>query len=73
MHNVIEMVGEVLELGIMIAGLPIGIIAIIFGLCDDSVQKELKNYKIKKNKKKERLELVKISGENSFDKEKEYV
>lgn len=73
MHNVIEIIGELLEIGIMIAALPIGIIAVIFGFCDDSVQKELNNYKIKKNKKQKRLELVKVSGENSFDEKKEYV
>ena len=73
MHTVIEIIGEVLEFGIMISMLPVVIIMILLGFCDDSVQKELKNYKIKKNKKQERLELVKISGENRFDEEKEYV
>jgi len=73
MHSVIEVVGEILEFGIMIAMIPAAIVAYIFGFTNDSVQKELKNYKIKKNKKQERLELVKISGENSFDEEKEYV
>lgn len=73
MHYVIELVGTILETGISIASLPIVIIVTLFGFTDDKVRQEINHYKIKKNKEQERLELIKISGENSFNKKKEYV
>lgn len=73
MHLVISALGEILEFGLGLALLPLGIILVIFGVLDDEVQKEIKNYKVVKNRKYKRIELYRVSGDEKIDNKKEYV